>query len=154
MRTLIPRIWAEGLDPKRSFIAEIREAANGIGAGLPEWFDGEESDFGPEVTRCVLEWEIRVAQREGVGPFEFIERIRTLENSLHGAGIDGKWVMAFVKARPLETTDYLVASEGEALRAEELRLGQPVSGPSQLPERLEAATPAGISAFADTPSRR
>jgi len=102
MRSLMSRVWTEGLDPKRSFIGEVREAANEIGAGLPEWFDGERSDFGPEVTRCLLDWEMRVAQREGLGPFEFVVRIRTLENSLRGAGIDGESVLAFVKAMPQE----------------------------------------------------
>ena len=57
MRALIGRLWADGLDTKRSFLDEVREAASSIGAGLSEWIDGEGADFGPQVTGCLLEWE-------------------------------------------------------------------------------------------------
>ena len=102
MRSLLARVWTEGLDPERSFVEEIRAAEDGIGSGLPEWFDGggEGSGFGPHVTGCLLDWEWRVAQREGLGAFDFIERIRGLEKSLHDFGLDGEAIMAFVKPMP------------------------------------------------------
>ncbi len=102
MRELTGRLWADGLDPERSILDEVREAANCIGAGLPEWFNGEGVDFGPQVTACLLEWEWRVAQREGLDAFGLVERIRNLERSLHDAGLDGGAIVAFVAAMPQE----------------------------------------------------
>ncbi|MBI5548077.1 MAG: hypothetical protein HY901_29710 [Deltaproteobacteria bacterium] len=100
MRAIMERVWAERLDPKRSFVEEVREAANEIGAGPSEYFDGEGSDFGPQVTGCLLQWEQWVAQGEGLDAFEFVERIRNLEKSLHDVGLDGEAIVAFVAAMP------------------------------------------------------
>jgi hypothetical protein len=110
MRALIGRLWADGLDTKRSFLDEVREAASSIGAGLPEWIDGEGAYFGPQVTGCLLEWEWRVAQREGLDAFGLVERIRNFERSLHDAGLDGRAIVAFVAAMPQE--DQRVVFEG------------------------------------------
>jgi hypothetical protein len=102
MRELIGRLWDDGLDPKRSFLEEVSEAANCIGDGLPEWFTEEGSYFGPQVTGCLLEWEWRAAQREGLHAFGLLERIRNLEKSLNNASLDGGAIEAFVAAMPQE----------------------------------------------------
>lgn len=47
MRSLMPRVWAEGLDPERSFIGEVRQAADGIGAGLPNGSKARDRTSGP-----------------------------------------------------------------------------------------------------------
>lgn len=110
MRESIGRVWADRIDTTRSFIEEVREAADGIGSGLPDWFNGQCVYFGPQVTGCLLDWEWRVAQREGLDAFGLLERILNLENSLHDAGLNGEAIVAFVAAMPAE--DQRVAFDG------------------------------------------
>lgn len=94
MRPLLARVWDEGFDPELNFADAVESAAHDIGAGLPEWIQPVDSgQFGRDTTACLLEWQWRTAQREGVGPFAFTEGICRLEQSLE-AGLDDDSIVA------------------------------------------------------------
>ena len=95
MRELLLRVVDEDIDPGFSFPEALKGAVEEIGSGLPEWLDDPEGySFGPEVTRCLLEWEW-LAERRGRGPFEVVDEVCRLEDSL-GTNLDGQGIIDFV----------------------------------------------------------
>lgn len=96
MHELLARVWDENLHPELSFADAIAAAALEIGTGLPEWIQPVDAgQFGRQTTACMLEWQWRTAQREGVGALEYIGRIRLFEQSL-GAALDQDSIAALV----------------------------------------------------------
>ncbi|MBE3111389.1 MAG: hypothetical protein IMZ46_12945, partial [Acidobacteria bacterium] len=96
MHELLARVWDENLHPELSFADATAAAALEIGAGLPEWIQPVDAgQFGRQTTACLLEWQWRTAQREGVGALEYIGRIRVFEQSL-GAALDQDSIAALV----------------------------------------------------------
>jgi hypothetical protein len=94
MHKLLARVWDEDLDPELSFADAIAAAALEIGTGLPEWIQPVDAgQFGRQTTGCLLEWQWRTAQREGVGALEYVGRIRLFELSL-GAALDQESIAA------------------------------------------------------------
>jgi hypothetical protein len=94
MRTLLARVWDENLDPELSFADAIAAAALEIGTGQPEWLQSADvGQFGRQATGCLLEWQWRTAQREGVGALDYVGRIRVFEQSL-GAALDQESIAA------------------------------------------------------------
>ena len=100
MRQMLPRVFAERLDPDFSFAEAIEENVDEIAASLPDWmgaFDNEGFCLGPQATGCLIEWEWRSIQREGKGAFSLIDKLRGLEDSTHGLELDAKTVSAFIR---------------------------------------------------------
>ena len=96
IRPLVARIQDEDLAPGFDFPSALRETAEEIGAGLPEWFgDDHELDFGPEVTGCLIEWERRSAAREGRGVFDVVNVICEVDLDVKGA-LDGTAITEFI----------------------------------------------------------
>jgi hypothetical protein len=103
IRPLLPHVIDECLcKPAFRFAEVLRETADAIGGGLPEWMDGswEPAWFGPEVTGCLLEAEWRMAERARKDAFEYVDAILALDQSLGNAGLDGQAIVAFVLDLP------------------------------------------------------
>lgn len=96
MKELLPRVMDEDIDPGFSFPEALKGTVEEIGSGLPEWLDDPEGySLGPEVTRCLLEWEWLAGQRRGQGPFEVVENICRMEDTLD-TSLDGQGIIDFV----------------------------------------------------------
>jgi hypothetical protein len=93
----MPRVFEQNLTPGFSFADSLKSTAEEVGADLPEWMEdtGEGLVFGPEVTRCLLEWGWRTAGREGLSAFGFIDKICQLEETCD-VGLDDEIVNEFV----------------------------------------------------------
>ena len=100
MRKLLKRVWDNNVDPNFSFVETLTSAVEEIGSGLPDWMDSslenEGLDLGPEVTRCLLEWEWLVTSAEKGSAFQFAEKIRNLEESAKYLNCDGKTLTKFI----------------------------------------------------------
>ncbi len=99
MRPLIRRVFKANLDPGFKFAEVIERTVDEIGSGLPEWmapFRMEGLGLGPETTACLLEWEWLAAQRDGTGPFAFVDNLRELESSARNLELHGKTVGGFI----------------------------------------------------------
>ncbi|MFQ5827879.1 MAG: hypothetical protein ACE5JD_01805 [Candidatus Methylomirabilia bacterium] len=99
MRELLERVMDEGLDPEFSFLTAIEDLDAEIGSGLPDWMDpssGDRCPLGPEVTRCLLEWEERAGRREGRSAFELADAIRKLEASARIVRLDDDTITRFI----------------------------------------------------------
>lgn len=118
IRPLLARVLADDLDSGFSFSSVIRDAADSIGAGLPEWMDGSWDDFafGPEVTWCLLDGELAAARRSRVRPFDYLTSILELDESLHDAGLDAKTIERYMCTLPrsarLEIAEGIRANRG------------------------------------------
>lgn len=100
MAALLPRVFAENLDPDFSFADAVAESIDEIGSSLPEWmgpFENEGFGLGPKATGCLIEWELRTCRREGKSLFDLIDKLRELEHSNLGLDLDDKTVAAFVR---------------------------------------------------------
>ena len=99
MRKILERVIEEELDPDFSFLAAIQDLDAEIGSGLPEWMDpssGDGCSLGPEVTRCLLDWEWRACRRDGRSPFELVDAIRKVEASAKTVSLDGGTIARFI----------------------------------------------------------
>jgi hypothetical protein len=99
MRMILGRVMDEGLDPDFSFLTTIEDLDAGIGSGLPDWMDPSSGDgcpVGPEVTRCLLEWEWRASRRNGCSAFELADTIRKLEASARIVSLDDGTITRFI----------------------------------------------------------
>jgi hypothetical protein len=97
MRVLLPRVYEGNLAPDFSFAHTLKNTVEDVG-GVSEWIEdsGEGIAFGPEVTRCLLEWEWRAARRDNLGAFEFADGICRLEQSCEDMALDHSTVSSFV----------------------------------------------------------
>jgi len=98
MKKILDRVVDEDLDPELSFSEAIRESADTITRGLPEWMAPAESEgypIGPEATGCLLTWEWRSAIRDGTSAFDFTDSIHHLESSTAGLYLDRNTITRF-----------------------------------------------------------
>jgi hypothetical protein len=113
MRSLIPRVIAEGIDPGFSFAQAIREMDEGLYAGQPDWVVegiGEDCCLGPKATTCLLEWEWKAAQGKGRDAAAFLDEIRDLQTGLQKVGLDGQAIKTFVRGLSHGQRQSLLAS--------------------------------------------
>lgn len=99
MREILERVMDEGLDPDFSFRTAIEDLDAEIGSGLSEWMDPSSGDgcpLGPEVTRCLLEWEWRAGRRNGRSAFDLADTIRKLEGSARIVSLDDDTITQFI----------------------------------------------------------
>jgi hypothetical protein len=97
--------------PTFRFADVIRDTADEIGGGLPDWMDGswDPAWFGPVATRCLLDAEWRICQRAGTGAFECVDALLALEQSLGKAHLSNKAIEAFLLGLPEATQREIVA---------------------------------------------
>ena len=97
--TLLPHVFERNLAPDFSFAQALLNTAEEIGGNSEDIEDsGEGLAFGPEVTRCLLEWEWKRARRDQVGGFEFLDGICALEHSGEDVSLDHSTIRSFVSA--------------------------------------------------------
>jgi len=97
--TLLPHVFERNLAPEFSFAQALLDTAEEIGGHSEDIEDsGEGLEFGPEVTRCLLEWEWRQARRDQAGAFEFLDGICALEHSGKDLGLDHSTIGSFISA--------------------------------------------------------
>ena len=102
LRELLPAIVQGDFDPELNFIEVLRGTAEAVGAGLPEWYlnTEEEHEFGPEATKCLLEWEWSVAEKDvarrpSERAFVLADKVCELESSTAALGLDPEVVAEF-----------------------------------------------------------
>lgn len=102
MRIVLPHVFERNLAPDFSFAHALQDTVADIGGFSEEIEDsGEEFAFGPEVTRCLLDWEWRRVRRENLKAFQFLDSICVLEHSGKDMYLDHSTIGDFVFA--LET---------------------------------------------------
>lgn len=97
MRKLLPQAIDLGLEPGLGAAQALEDLDDEVGEGLPEWMDVPEEDceLGPEVTRCILEWERLSSPREAGSAFALLDRIRQAEAGARVFGLDGDTINRF-----------------------------------------------------------
>ena len=98
MRKLLPKAIDLGLEPGLGAAEVLEHLDDEVGADLPEWMDvpEEDCDLGPEVTRCILEWERLSSPRKPGSAFALVDRIRQAEAAAKVFGLDGETITRFV----------------------------------------------------------
>lgn len=100
MKPLLMRVSDEGLAPDFSFASALRQTVEEMGAGLPDgfpdWRDYEGSEFGPEVTGCLLQWEWAQTSRDGGNAFSLLHALCALQQETKGLAWDSATVERFV----------------------------------------------------------
>lgn len=100
MAKLLPQVFEKNIDPNFSFAQAVRENVEEISSGLPDWMDAFQSegfDLGPQVTRCLIEWEWRKARRQGMAAFPFVDQLCELEASSQALSLDEQAVAKFIR---------------------------------------------------------
>ncbi|MEW6741827.1 MAG: hypothetical protein AB1486_03625 [Planctomycetota bacterium] len=101
IRELIPRVMDSDLDRGFSMADAFVEAVDEIASGLPEWMEGSLDNgipFGPQATRCLLEWEWRATRRDRRGAYDWAERIRGFQLSNSRLDLDANTLIEFIHA--------------------------------------------------------
>lgn len=105
MRKLIPRVFDENLDPDFSFAEAVQGDVEEIESSLPDWMDpfaNEGFALGPEATACLIDWDGRMARRQRMAAFHFVDKLCGLEISTKGLGLDEKAVARFIRGLSAE----------------------------------------------------
>ena len=112
MASLVGRVFEEDLAPDFSFAGMVKEIMDDVSGGLPDWMEAfvDGLDLGPKTTACLVDWEWRLAKREGKNAFEFLDQLRALEYDSDGLSLDGDVLRNFV--RRLGKADRRLVLEG------------------------------------------
>ncbi|MFH1177785.1 MAG: hypothetical protein V1750_10295 [Acidobacteriota bacterium] len=116
LRPMIGPAVSSGLVNDFSFGELLDESLGEIGGDLPEWMDGWDAGdlFGPEVTACLVEWELctGAAGWHGAGgqdAFQAVERVRSREAAWQEAGLDGDALSGVVLALAADAQQEVLA---------------------------------------------
>lgn len=96
IRKLVPRVIKGRLAPDFDMAEAFVEDIENIASSLPEWVLFEELEFGPEATRCLLDWAWRTACRDGGDSYALVLAIRTAEHGCSQLAFDAEALMSFV----------------------------------------------------------
>ncbi len=90
MLPLLPTAYESELTPKAEFAKVLKEMAEEIGNGLPEWIRLVNEGFylGSSLTSCLLNWEWLKAQEEGLDAFDFTQGIRDWEEEAQEVALE------------------------------------------------------------------
>lgn len=102
MKPLFNQVRGEGIAVGFSFLEQLRNLAQELGSGPPEYVDHESTELllGPEVTSCVLEWEAGGPGAPRGDPFALVDALCKLEAGLDHVFLDAKTVARFVATWP------------------------------------------------------
>ena len=116
LRKLLPDIVAQDLDPELSMVESLRETAESLAAGLPEWFGDPETgcEFGPKVTQLLLDWEWSATETGDLPDaskrsFALADRLCALEWSASDLELDADTTIAFFLGLGARDTKKLLA---------------------------------------------
>lgn len=116
LRPTIGPAVRSGLVDEFSFGELLDESLREIGGDLPGWMDGWDAGslFGPEVTACLVEWELCTGAAgwhgaEGQDAFQAVDRVRRYEAAWQEAGLEGGALLGVVLALAADAQQEVLA---------------------------------------------